>query len=129
MSILTFKYWCITKHLKQKVFLYKLFCDILFDNTLNENPRGLHVLPVTRNFRLIIHHSPAITKHKCYPYYCYSNMSECKYSKILERGAVATWLRSFPLNPCIMGSNLTRVTTMFLHMTPVLVGSRKRTRQ
>jgi hypothetical protein len=35
------------------------------------------------------------------------------------------WLRCLPLNPGIMGSSPNRVTTMFLHMTPVLVGSRK----
>ena len=34
----------------------------------------------------------------------------------------------WPRNFGIMGSNPTRVTTMIPHMTPVLVGSRKRTR-
>jgi hypothetical protein len=38
-------------------------------------------------------------------------------------GAVAKWLRCLPLNPKIIGSSPTQVTTMFLHMTPVLVGS------
>jgi hypothetical protein len=39
------------------------------------------------------------------------------------------WLMCLPLIPDIMSSTFTRVTTMFLHMTPVLVGSRKRTRK
>jgi hypothetical protein len=36
----------------------------------------------------------------------------------------STWLRCLPLNQGTMGSSPNRVMTMFLHMTPVLVGLR-----
>ena len=42
---------------------------------------------------------------------------------------LAKWLRCLPLVPRIVGSSPIRVTAMFLHKTPVLVGSRKRTRE
>ena len=38
-------------------------------------------------------------------------------------------IRCLPRNLGIVGSNLTWVTTTILHMTPVLVGYRKRTRE
>ena len=43
------------------------------------------------------------------------------------KGAMALWLRCLLLVPKIVGSSPIRVTTMFLHKKPVLVGSRKRT--
>ena len=39
---------------------------------------------------------------------------------------LAWWIRCLSRNLGIVGSNPTRVTAMFPHMTPVLVGSRKR---